>query len=641
MSTSATPSTSRRTRVALTVSAVVIAVLVIAFFVIANLYTDVLWFDQLGFLNVLTTQWVAGGVMFLIGFVAMAVPVWASIEIAFRSRPVYAKLNAQLDRYQQVIEPLRRVAMFGIPGVLGLFAGVSASTSWPVVLQWLNKTPFGEVDPQFGFDISFFVYDLPLYHGVVGFASAVVLLAAIAMLATSYLYGAIRFSGREVRISRSARVQISVTAARLPRAAGGEPVAGPVHGALLAEPGLPGDRRRLHRGQRDHPGPCDPRRHRGARRRAVHRHGDRRALAAADHRHRAAARERSGHRQHLPVDRAALPGGAERAHPRVRLHRTQHHGHPGRLRHRRCRGDPLQRDDGCSARRPAGGRGDHREHPHHRPGPRHPHVPAVRAGAPVLPVPRVPRRGPLRHRRKHPGHRHRAARAQPGRPELAGLGQRHRHLHARLRRRRRVRQPARERRQSGVPRVGHPRYRRARGLGRRVRAARLLRRELAGVLDRRGAGGQRAGRARLPGRRRRGHERQPHDDVRRRRRAEARQRLQAPHLRGQVPVGADLPLGVRQRRVADPLRPQSEGPHRQGRPVPHPRQRSVPGDRRRPHPVDRRRLHDDGELPVLERAVAVHGDRGHLPAAAAGRPSTTSTTSATRSRPPSTRTAAR
>ena len=110
MSTSATPSTSSRTRVALTVSAVVIAVLVIAFFVIANLYTDVLWFDQLGFLNVLTTQWVAGGVMFLIGFVAMAVPVWASIEIAFRSRPVYAKLNAQLDRYQQVIEPLRRVA---------------------------------------------------------------------------------------------------------------------------------------------------------------------------------------------------------------------------------------------------------------------------------------------------------------------------------------------------------------------------------------------------------------------------------------------------------------------------------------------------------------------------------------------------
>ena len=204
---------ANRTRATLTITAIVIGVLVIAFFIASNLYTEVLWFDQLGFLGVLTTQWLAAGIMFVIGFFAMAIPVWASIEIAFRSRPVYAKLNSQLDRYQQVIEPLRRLAMFGIPIVLGVFAGVSTATHWPVVLQWLNRTPFGEVDPQFGLDISFYFYELPLYHGVVGFASAVVLISGLAAIATSYLYGAIRFSGREVRISRSARIQIAITAA--------------------------------------------------------------------------------------------------------------------------------------------------------------------------------------------------------------------------------------------------------------------------------------------------------------------------------------------------------------------------------------------------------------------------------------------
>jgi uncharacterized membrane protein (UPF0182 family) len=212
-STSASGSpASNRTRVTLTITAAIIGVLVIAFFIISSLYTEVLWFDQLGFVNVLTTQWIAGGVMFLIGFFAMALPVWASIEIAFRARPVYAKLNSQLDRYQQVIEPLRRLAMFGIPIVLGLFAGVSASTRWPVVLQWMNKTAFGEVDPQFGLDIGFYFYDLPLWQGIVGFASAVVLLAGLGALATSYLYGAIRFNGREVRISRTARIQLATTA---------------------------------------------------------------------------------------------------------------------------------------------------------------------------------------------------------------------------------------------------------------------------------------------------------------------------------------------------------------------------------------------------------------------------------------------
>ncbi|HEV7950952.1 MAG TPA: UPF0182 family protein, partial [Glaciihabitans sp.] len=176
-------------------------------------YTDVLWYRQLGFLNVLTTQWIAGVVMFLIGFFAMAIPVWVSIEIAFRFRPVYAKLNSQLDRYQQVIEPLRRLATYGIPAVLGIFAGVSASTQWPQVLQWLNRTPFGEVDPQFGLDISFFFYELPFWRGVVAFASAIVMLSALAALATSYLYGALRFNGREVRISRTARIQLAVTGA--------------------------------------------------------------------------------------------------------------------------------------------------------------------------------------------------------------------------------------------------------------------------------------------------------------------------------------------------------------------------------------------------------------------------------------------
>jgi uncharacterized membrane protein (UPF0182 family) len=129
----------RRAPIAVTIG--VVALLIIAFFVFVGLYADVLWYDQLGFLNVLTTEWVSRIVLFVIGFVAMAVPVWASIQIAYRTRPVYAKLNSQLDRYQEVFEPLRRLAMYGIPVVLGVFAGVSASSRWELSLTWLNRTP--------------------------------------------------------------------------------------------------------------------------------------------------------------------------------------------------------------------------------------------------------------------------------------------------------------------------------------------------------------------------------------------------------------------------------------------------------------------------------------------------------------------
>ena len=199
----------RRSRAPLVVAIAVIAAIVIAFFIFAGLYADWLWYQQLGFVTVLTTQWIASSAMFAIGFFAMAIPVWVSIEVAFRWRPVYAKLSSQLDRYQQVIEPLRRLAMYGIPAVLGLFAGVATSSNWKPALEWLNRTPAGITEPQFGLDVSFYLFELPFYRSVVAFASAVVLISILAALATSYLYGALRFNGREVRISRSARIQLA------------------------------------------------------------------------------------------------------------------------------------------------------------------------------------------------------------------------------------------------------------------------------------------------------------------------------------------------------------------------------------------------------------------------------------------------
>ncbi len=190
-----------------------IVALVILFFVFAGLYADILWYQQLGFLNVLTTQWFAAILLFFLGFLGMAVPLWLSIQLAYRLRPVYAKLNSQLDRYQQVIEPLRRLAMYGIPIVFGIFAGVSAASRWQTAALWLNGTHYGKTDPLFHLDIGFYLFALPFYRSLVGFASAVVLISLLATLATCYLYGSIRVSGREVRISKAARIQISVVAA--------------------------------------------------------------------------------------------------------------------------------------------------------------------------------------------------------------------------------------------------------------------------------------------------------------------------------------------------------------------------------------------------------------------------------------------
>ncbi|MGO2111452.1 MAG: UPF0182 family membrane protein [Pseudoclavibacter sp.] len=202
---------TRRRRPLITTLVVVIA-LVVVFFWFSGFYADILWYEQLGALSVLLTQWGAGAIMFVIGLVAMAVPIIVNLQIAYRARPVYAKLNDQLDRYQQVIEPLRKVAMFGVPILIGLVAGMVASGSWQTVLQWLNATPFGETDPRFGLDIAFYVYHLPFWRGVIAFASGATMLSLLLTAATTYLYGGIRITGRDVVISKHARMHVAILA---------------------------------------------------------------------------------------------------------------------------------------------------------------------------------------------------------------------------------------------------------------------------------------------------------------------------------------------------------------------------------------------------------------------------------------------
>jgi uncharacterized membrane protein (UPF0182 family) len=196
----------------LAITVILVVVLILGFLAVAAVLAEVMWYRQLGYLPVLTTQWIAAGVMFAIGFVGMAVPVFFAIDIAYRKRPVYARLTAQLDRYQELFEPLRRLVKWGLPAVVGLFAGFSTGTQWQRALLWLNGENSGQQDAQFGLDISFFLFDLPMLRGVVGFASAVVLISLIAGVATSYLYGGISFSGRDVRVSKATRIQAAVLA---------------------------------------------------------------------------------------------------------------------------------------------------------------------------------------------------------------------------------------------------------------------------------------------------------------------------------------------------------------------------------------------------------------------------------------------
>ena len=190
----------------------ILGAIVFVLFSAAGIYTDWLWFDNLGYEVVFITEIVGQLVAFLLGFVVMAIVVSVGLTLAWRTRPVYLKMpdESPFAAYQQLLEGLRKVVMFGTPAVLGLLGGLVTAREWQTAALWLNGGEFGTTDAHFGLDAGFFVFDLPFYVFVTGYLSGAILLAALINGAVHLIYGGIRFTGREVKVSKPARIQLAI-----------------------------------------------------------------------------------------------------------------------------------------------------------------------------------------------------------------------------------------------------------------------------------------------------------------------------------------------------------------------------------------------------------------------------------------------
>ena len=195
-----------------------IIVLVVAFFAISvftGVWTDRLWFRSVGYSSVFTKVLGTKILLFFVFGLLMAVVVGLNIALAHRFRPLFrpsSQEQTNLDRYREVVEPLRKWLLIGVAVVLGLFAGGSGSGQWRQFLLWQHREPFGTKDPYFHKDVGFYVFTLPWLHYLVDFLLAVIVLSLIAAAVVHYLFGGIRLQVKSDRLSGAAQVQISVLA---------------------------------------------------------------------------------------------------------------------------------------------------------------------------------------------------------------------------------------------------------------------------------------------------------------------------------------------------------------------------------------------------------------------------------------------
>jgi uncharacterized membrane protein (UPF0182 family) len=207
------PSFSLRHRGPLIPTLIVIGVLIVVITLGAQLWTEVLWYQSVGYTTVFWTElWTKVGLFLVCGLLAAAV-VASSLIIGYRTRPIYPPVSEEqrnLDHYRELLEPLRKVATIAAPLVLGLFAASDGATEWQTFLLWVNRVPFGTTDAQFHLDIGFFVFTLPWLRFIVGFLTMILIFGLLAAIVTHYVYGGLQLQTKGERTTTAARVHLSL-----------------------------------------------------------------------------------------------------------------------------------------------------------------------------------------------------------------------------------------------------------------------------------------------------------------------------------------------------------------------------------------------------------------------------------------------
>src|SRR5919109_1781585 len=195
---------------------VLVAALVLALS-LTRFYTDLLWFEEVGFLAVL---WRSLSIQFAVGAVVGLVVgalLWANLVLAGRIAPAYRMPRLEvigrpdpLERFREQIGPYVKWIRIAVAIALGFLTALGASSGWQLFLLWSNRVAFGVDDPQFGRDVGFYVFDLPFLNFVLSWAWVALLLATIAAVAAHYFYGSIRPEGGLKGVTPGALAHISV-----------------------------------------------------------------------------------------------------------------------------------------------------------------------------------------------------------------------------------------------------------------------------------------------------------------------------------------------------------------------------------------------------------------------------------------------
>jgi uncharacterized protein len=195
---------------------VVVGILVVLVWMVGSLarfYVDLLWFREVAktqvFWGVLGAK-VGLGLLTGLGTAAIVGGnLWVAQRIAGPARPVPVG-EPGAESLRGVLLPYARALRVGVVIVLGLLAGFHGASQWRAFLLWRNQVPFGDRDAQFGRDVGFYVFSLPLQRAVLGWLLFTLLATTLLVVGEQLLAGGIQPAARGNRVAPQVHAHLAI-----------------------------------------------------------------------------------------------------------------------------------------------------------------------------------------------------------------------------------------------------------------------------------------------------------------------------------------------------------------------------------------------------------------------------------------------
>lgn len=159
----------------------IIFVIFIFFSSLVSFVTDWWWFQEVGFKEIFIKSLSVKAIVGLGAGIAALVFLLTNFFVAAYSKiPWMTHVPSSVFGSPLTVDQkwVKRIGII-LCVFLSFIIGVAASTFWVDILKFLASTPFDQKDPLFGRDISFYVFELPVYSFLLGLIKFLVVVSLI------------------------------------------------------------------------------------------------------------------------------------------------------------------------------------------------------------------------------------------------------------------------------------------------------------------------------------------------------------------------------------------------------------------------------------------------------------------------------